>query len=298
MSTTVNASVFADVISFSWKFLTPVLVSHSLEFQHGKKIIRVPRLLGGAWVTIKDKTNGLLIMQIWWTDKCGSKKCLHKPGKTLLFLVLCFKNYWTKPCYCTSLYKNTSQQAQASHLAGHVTVSRSAWNSMAQFVADNGNALTPDGQIHRRNCVTWCRCQILLCEVEVPQFLDLSIHFPKRFFAPPNLSNLSKHCYFPTSSSVFPNPGSHTHTQKFNSTPLVIPVNSSVVGNPPAPETAPVGSTPSRWKSSNLANNKASCSFFAKDSGPVNSAASKPRDFGGSDLKELVGGFDLFQVKW
>lgn len=44
-----------------------------------------PRLLGGAWVTIKDKTNGLLIVEIWWTDKCGSKKCLHKPGKTLLF---------------------------------------------------------------------------------------------------------------------------------------------------------------------------------------------------------------------
>lgn len=50
--------------------------------------------------------------------------------------------------------KNTSQQAQASHLAGHVTVSRSAWNSMAQFVADNGNALTPDGQIYRRNLVS------------------------------------------------------------------------------------------------------------------------------------------------
>lgn len=40
----------------------------------------------------------------------------------------------------------TSQQ-QASHLAEHVTVSRSAWNSMAQFVADNGKALTPD-RIH------------------------------------------------------------------------------------------------------------------------------------------------------
>jgi len=59
----------------------------------------------------------------------------------------CFKQH---PC----TKKITSQQAQASHLAGHVTVSRSAWNSMAQFVADNGNALTPDGQIHRRNLVS------------------------------------------------------------------------------------------------------------------------------------------------
>lgn len=79
--------------------------------------------------------------------------------------------------------------------------------------------------------VTSCRCQILLCEVEVPQFLDLSIHFPKRCFASPNLSNLSKHCYFPR-VTVFSFPGSHT--QKFNSTPLRPPrFFSSVVGNPP-----------------------------------------------------------------
>lgn len=132
---------------------TRVLVSHSLELQHGEKNVSLGSW--GTWVTIKDKTNGLLIVEIWWTDKCGSKKCLHTPGKTLLLLGTLLQKLIGSSLETTSLYKkHISTGPGITSCGDHVTVSRSAWNSMAQFVADNGNALTPDGQIHRRNLVS------------------------------------------------------------------------------------------------------------------------------------------------
>ena len=104
MSTTVNASVFADVISFSWKFRPPGFwwVTHS-SFNMEKK--KFPSAPAGAWVTIKDKTNGLLIVEIWWTDKCGSKKCLHKPGKNTPFLGTLLQKLIGSSLETTSLYK-------------------------------------------------------------------------------------------------------------------------------------------------------------------------------------------------